>query len=199
MTGVVPVRLQRLLQLRRGLPRRRSRLRRLRGHDHHPQHWPEELDYRARRIVVIGSGATAVTLIPALADSGAGQRDHVAALADLHRFAARRRPVHGADEQAVAREVGVRGQPVEVDRFPVRAVPDVPALPEADAQDADAMAKRRLPEGYDVEKHFGPNYNPWDERLCLAPNGDLFKTIREQVRPTSSPTPSSGSPRPGSS
>ncbi len=41
------------------------------------------------------------------------------------------------------------------------------------------MAKRRLPEGYDVEKHFGPSYNPWDQRLCLAPNGDLFKTIRK--------------------
>ena len=40
------------------------------------------------------------------------------------------------------------------------------------------MAQRRLPAGYDVEKHFGPRYNPWDERLCLAPNGDLFKTIR---------------------
>ena len=41
------------------------------------------------------------------------------------------------------------------------------------------MAQRRLPEGYDVEKHFGPRYKPWDERLCLAPNGDLFKTIRK--------------------
>ena len=41
------------------------------------------------------------------------------------------------------------------------------------------MAKHRLPEGYDVEKHFGPSYNPWDQRLCLAPNGDLFKTIRD--------------------
>ena len=40
------------------------------------------------------------------------------------------------------------------------------------------MAQRRLPAGYDVQKHFGPHYNPWDERLCLAPNGDLFKTIR---------------------
>jgi monooxygenase len=40
------------------------------------------------------------------------------------------------------------------------------------------MAQRRLPEGYDVQKHFGPSYNPWDQRLCLAPNGDLFKTIR---------------------
>jgi len=41
------------------------------------------------------------------------------------------------------------------------------------------MAKRYLPAGYDVEKHFGPSYNPWDQRLCLAPNGDLFKTIRK--------------------
>jgi monooxygenase len=41
------------------------------------------------------------------------------------------------------------------------------------------MAKRRLPKDYDVEKHFGPSYNPWDQRLCLAPNGDLFKTIRK--------------------
>ena len=41
------------------------------------------------------------------------------------------------------------------------------------------MAERRLPEGYDVEKHFSPSYNPWDQRVCLAPNGDLFKTIRK--------------------
>ena len=105
----------------------------------HPQHWPEDLDYQGKKIVVIGSGATAVTLIPALIDSGARSRDHAAALADLHRaglpdkdpFAARmqqdccpRRPAYAAIRwKAIVQQHG--------------AVPDRQAVPEVHAQDAD--------------------------------------------------------------
>ena len=145
----------------------------------HPQHWPEELDYAGKKIVVIGSGATAVTLIPALADSGAG---HVTML--------QRSPTY-------------IGSLPDVDPFTVRtnkSLPDKPAyvlnrwksilfqsaqyqisrrFPKFMRKTLMTMAQRRLPEGYDVEKHFGPSYNPWDQRLCLAPNGDLFKTIRK--------------------
>ena len=61
----------------------------------------------------------------------------------------------------------------------VGAVPDQPALPQLHAQAADDNGQTdRLPEGYDVDKHFNPNYKPWDQRLCLVPNGDLFRTIR---------------------
>ena len=94
----------------------------------HPQHWPEDLDYAGKKIVVIGSGATAVTLIPALANSGAGPRDDAAAFADIHRRAARRGPVHRPDEQAAAREAGLRSQPVEEHPVPVGAVPDLPGV-----------------------------------------------------------------------
>ena len=86
-----------------------------------------------------------------------------------------------------------RREPVEVDRVQHLPVPVLPQVPAPNAQDpADdgqgrrrqcffgaAHLARRLPQGYDVEKHFGPSYNPWDQRLCLAPNGDLFKTIRK--------------------
>ena len=153
-----------------------------------------------KKIVVIGSGATAVTLIPALADSGAGhvtmlQRSptYIGSLPDVDPFAVR-------TEQDAA---GTR-PPTSLNRWksivvPVGAVPDQPgASRNFMRKTLMTMAKRRLPEGYDVEKHFGPSYKPWDQRLCLAPNGDLFRAIRE-ARPTSSPTPSSGSPRPGSS
>jgi monooxygenase len=144
----------------------------------HPQHWPEDLDYADKKIVVIGSGATAVTLIPALASAGAG---HVTML--------QRSPTY----------IGVLP---EVDPFTVRmnkTLPEKPAyivnrwksilfqsaqyriarrFPNFMRKTLMTMAERRLPEGYDVQKHFGPRYNPWDERLCLAPNGDLFKTIK---------------------
>ncbi|WP_102144919.1 flavin-containing monooxygenase [Mycobacterium hubeiense] len=144
----------------------------------HPQHWPEDLDYTGKKIVVIGSGATAVTLIPALANSGAG---HVTML--------QRSPTY-------------IGSLPDVDPFTVRmnkTLPEKPAyvvnrwksilfqsaqyqlarrFPKFMRKTLMTMAQRRLPEGYDVEKHFGPRYNPWDERLCLAPNGDLFKTIK---------------------
>ena len=144
----------------------------------HPQRWPEDLDYQGKKIVVIGSGATAVTLIPALADTGAG---HVTML--------QRSPTY-------------IGSLPDVDPFTVqtnKTLPEKPAyvlnrwksilfqfaqytisrrFPNFMRKQLMTMAQRRLPEGYDVQKHFGPRYNPWDERLCLAPNGDFFKTIR---------------------
>jgi monooxygenase len=145
----------------------------------HPQHWPEDLDYEGKKVVVIGSGATAVTLIPALANSGVG-----------HATMLQRSPTY----------IGVLPQ---IDPFAVQTNKMLPAkpayilnrwkcllfqlaqyrisrrFPDFMRKALMTMAQRRLPDGYDVNKHFGPSYNPWDERLCLAPNGDLFKTIRE--------------------
>ena len=144
----------------------------------HPQHWPEDLDYAGKKIVVIGSGATAVTLIPALADSGAG---HVTML--------QRSPSYVGALPAVD-PVALRANkwlPAKVAHFVNRA--KAVTFSTAQYQLSQrypgymrktllTMAQHRLPEGYDVERHFGPSYNPWDQRLCLAPNGDLFKTIR---------------------
>jgi monooxygenase len=145
----------------------------------HPQHWPEDLDYQGKRIVVIGSGATAVTLIPALANSGAGhvtmlQRSptFIGALPDVDPFAERankwlpKKAAHFANRWKAITFSTVQYQLSR--RFP-----------DYMRKTLLTMAKRRLPEGFDVEKHFNPRYNPWDERLCLAPNGDLFKAIRK--------------------
>ncbi|WP_343601666.1 NAD(P)/FAD-dependent oxidoreductase [Mycobacterium sp.] len=144
----------------------------------HPQHWPEDLDYAGKKIVVIGSGATAVTLIPALVNSGAGhvtmlQRSptYIGCLPEVDYVAGGTnrllpaRAAHVANRwRAIAFSTGVyqfsRRFPVSMRRILMW------------------MTKRRLPNGYDVEKHFGPRYKVWDQRLCLAPNGDLFRTIR---------------------
>ncbi len=145
----------------------------------HPQHWPEDLDYAGKRIVVIGSGgATAVTLIPALASSGAGhvtmlQRSptFIAALPDIDPFTVqtnKRLPEKAAYVLNRWKSIVAQSSQYQIAR----------RFPEFFRKQLLTMARRRLPEGYDVNKHFNPSYNPWDQRVCLAPNGDLFKTIR---------------------
>jgi monooxygenase len=145
----------------------------------HPQHWPEDLDYADKKIVVIGSGATAVTLVPALANSGAGhvtmlQRSptYIGMLPDVDPFAVQMNKSLPAKPAYVAnrwKSILFQSAQYQLAR----------RFPKYMRKTLMTMAQRRLPEGYDVEKHFGPRYNPWDERLCVAPNGDLFKTIRE--------------------
>jgi monooxygenase len=145
----------------------------------HPQHWPEELDYAGKKIVVIGSGATAVTLIPALANSGAGhvtmlQRSptYIGSLPDVDPFTVRMNntlPARAAYVVNRWKSILFQSAQYRISR----------RFPNFMRKALMTMAERRLPEGYDVQKHFGPKYNPWDERLCLAPNGDLFKTIRD--------------------
>jgi monooxygenase len=144
----------------------------------HPQHWPEDLDYAGKKIVVIGSGATAVTLIPALANSGAGhvtmlQRSpsYIGSLPDVDPFTVRMNNLLPAEQAYVVN----RWKSI---LFQVAQYRISRRFPQFMRKTLMTMAQRRLPEGYDVQKHFGPRYNPWDERLCLAPNGDLFKAIR---------------------
>jgi monooxygenase len=145
----------------------------------HPQHWPEDLDYAGKKIVVIGSGATAITLIPALVNSGAGhvtmlQRSpsYVGSLPDVDPIAAK------ANKYLPEKAAHVVNRWKAI-IFSTAQYQLARKFPKYMRKTLLTMAQRRLPEGYDVEKHFGPRYNPWDQRLCLAPNGDLFKTIRK--------------------
>ena len=145
----------------------------------HPQHWPEDLDYSGKKIVVIGSGATAVTLIPALAESGAGhvtmlQRSpgYIGILPDVDPFAEQMNKWLPAKPAYVLN----RWKSIIAQAALYRTSRRFPKFMRKMLM---TNAQRRLPDGYDVQKHFGPNYNPWDERLCLAPNGDLFRTIRQ--------------------
>ena len=142
----------------------------------HPQHWPEDLDYRGRRVVVIGSGATAMTLVPAMAEEAEHvvmlQRSptYVISLPDRDRIAnILRRVLPEKLAYRIARWKNInlqrffygrsRQRPEKVKRF---------LLDRARKELGDEM----------VEKHFTPRYDPWDQRLCLIPNGDLFEALR---------------------
>jgi cation diffusion facilitator CzcD-associated flavoprotein CzcO len=150
---------------------------RFRGTIVHPQKWPENLDYAGKRIVVIGSGATAVTLVPAMAE----QAKHVTML--------QRSPTY------------VVSRPAEdkIANWCRRHLPDHTAYgltrwknvlltmffyslarkkPEIFKRMVAKGVRKQLGEEY-PSKHFTPRYNPWDQRLCLVPDADLFRTIRE--------------------
>jgi cation diffusion facilitator CzcD-associated flavoprotein CzcO len=143
----------------------------------HPQFWPENLPLAGKRIVVIGSGATAVTLVPALADAGAQvtmlQRSptYVVSRPSSDRIALwlqKRLPGRLPDRM-------VRWKNVLLGLFFFSRARKKPArVREAILK----LAAEALPEGYDVERDFGARYNPWDQRLCLIPDGDLFEAIK---------------------
>ena len=143
----------------------------------HPQHWPEGLEHTGRRVVVIGSGATAVTLVPALA----GQAEHVTM---LQRSPSYILSLPSRDPLAVA----LRRLPAKV-TYPIvrwKNVLVASALfgisrrrPERVKRFIRKQTVRQLPAGFDVDRHFSPRYDPWDQRLCLVPDSDLFRAIRK--------------------
>ncbi|MDI3423670.1 flavin-containing monooxygenase [Streptomyces luteolus] len=145
----------------------------------HPQHWPADLDHTGKRIVVIGSGATAVTLVPALAGTAEHvtmvQRSpsHVLALPSndmLARPLARLLPRRTAGSALRWKNALLALANFQLSRRAPRFVAG--ALRRA--------ARRQLPSGFDVDTHFRPEYGPWDQRLCIAPDGDLFTAIRRR-------------------
>ena len=168
-----------------------------RGEIIHPQFWPEDFDYTGKRVVVIGSGATAVTLVPAMTDKAA----HVTMLQrspTLHPLAAVARQARATAAQAARRPARLRGHALEERRGLDARLPGLAALPAADAQaDPQGRRSRGCPAGFDVDLHFNPTYGPWDQRLCLVPDGDLFRAICATARRRSSPTASSASRRTG--
>jgi monooxygenase len=143
----------------------------------HPQTWPEDLDYEGKRIVVIGSGATAVTLVPELAKSAA----HVTMLQRSPTYVVAR------PSDDVAADWIRRWLP---DRLALRVIRWKNVLlgmyffnlsrrkPDRVKQEILRLVREQLGPDYDVEKHFTPRYNPWDQRLCVVPDADLFVAIR---------------------
>jgi cation diffusion facilitator CzcD-associated flavoprotein CzcO len=143
----------------------------------HPQEWPEDLDYAGKQVVVIGSGATALTVVPAMTDQAA----HVTMLqrspsyvlpmpskdlvfCALKPFVSTHRAFRMARRANIAR---------------LRAIIGFSHKHPAGARRVVRwLNKASLPKGYDVDTHFKPAYNPWDERMCLVPDGDFFRTIK---------------------
>ncbi|MGL6234472.1 MAG: flavin-containing monooxygenase [Segniliparus sp.] len=144
----------------------------------HPQHWPEDLDYAGKRVVVIGSGATAVTLLPAMADAAGHvtmlQRTptYIMPVPKSDPIANGLRKIFG-DERgyALARQKNILQQRA-VWLFCQR-------FPKAARKLIRTVNAKMLPKDYPVDEHFNPPYNPWDQRLCAVPSGDLFAAIRK--------------------
>jgi monooxygenase len=146
----------------------------------HPQHWPESLDYAGKRVVVIGSGATAVTLVPAMAD-GPGAAAHVTMLQRSPSYVVSL-PTYDRIANALRRLLptrlayaAVRWKNVLRNMFYYSLARRRPALFKRGLEKGVRMALGRE---YDVATHFAPSYEPWDQRLCVAPDGDLFRAIR---------------------
>ncbi|HMJ73541.1 MAG TPA: NAD(P)/FAD-dependent oxidoreductase [Solirubrobacterales bacterium] len=142
----------------------------------HPQHWPTDLDYSGKKVVVIGSGATAVTLVPAMAKEASHvtmlQRSptYIASLPAEDRLATKlRRHLPERAAYAVVRWKNVLIQAAFYQLSRRR--------PELIKRWIRKGVVRSLPPGYDVDRHFKPRYNPWDQRMCLVPDGDLFRSI----------------------
>ncbi len=144
----------------------------------HPQHWPDDLDYTGKRVVVIGSGATAVTLVPAMAD----QAEHVTMLQRSPSYIASRPAVDAVSDrlravlpERLAHRV-IRGKNVAFSSLAYGAFRRFPAHAAAFLNKA---AARQLPASIPADPHFVPRYKPWDQRLCLVPDSDLFRAFRK--------------------
>ena len=144
----------------------------------HPQHWPADLDHAGRRVIVIGSGATAVTLVPALAATA----EHVTMLQrsptyvislpgtdPVRQMLRRVLPDRAVFPVVRWKNIGLTGLSYRLSR----------RRPELMKRLIRRGAIRALPRDYDVDTHFAPRYDPWDERLCVVPDGDLFRVIRD--------------------
>jgi monooxygenase len=142
----------------------------------HPQQWSEEIDYAGKRVVVIGSGATAVTLVPALAESAA----HVTMLQRSPSYVLAL-PGEDAIANLLRRVLPARLAYAIVRWKNVLMTMLVFQLSRRRPEIVKSIIRRRLeqqlPPGYDIDTHFKPSYRPWDQRLCLVPDGDLFEAI----------------------
>ena len=151
---------------------------RFQGQIIHPQKWTSDVAYSGKRVVVVGSGATAITLVPAMAKDAEHvtmlQRSptYIAARPDVDAFANKLRKYLPAKiAYAITRLKNTKYQQLVYLRS--RTHPD---------KVKEILLKgvrEQLGPDYDIDKHFTPSYNPWDQRLCLAPNGDLFQAMRE--------------------
>jgi monooxygenase len=144
----------------------------------HPQQWPEDLDYAGKRVVVIGSGATAVTLIPAMARTAA----HVTMLQRSPTYVVSlpaedpvAKPLRRFLPDRIAYPV-LRWKNVLVSMLSFQLSRRRPALMKAVIRKG---LQKSLPADFDIDTHFKPRYDPWDQRLCLVPDGDLFKVLSD--------------------
>ncbi len=143
----------------------------------HPQKWPQDLDYAGKRVVIIGSGATAMTLVPAMAQKAAKvtmlQRSPTWVIS-----LPAEDPIATVLRKLLPEKLAyrlIRWKNIQMQRW---IYGQTRKNPQKVREKLLAYVRKHLGPDYDVEKHFTPDYNPWDQRLCLVPDADLFKAIR---------------------
>lgn len=143
----------------------------------HPQQWPENLDYTGKKVVVIGSGATAITLVPAMSDKAG----HVTMLQRSPTYIA---SIPSVDPLSVVLKKFLpdtvvynlgRARNIALQRLIFKLSKE---RPKAIKRLLLGATRLRMGKGFDM-KHFTPSYNPWDQRLCVVPDGDLFKVLKD--------------------
>ena len=149
-----------------------------RGRIVQPQFWPRDLDYAGKRVVVIGSGATAVTLVPAMA----GQAAHVTMLQRSPTYVVARPSEYGFArrlQKLLPPKLAYWATRWRVILESMLLYRLARARPELVKQKIVQMAAHQLGPSFDVAAHFTPSYKPWDQRVCVVPDGDLFRAIRK--------------------
>jgi len=145
----------------------------------HPQHWPEDLDVRGKRIAVIGSGATAIGLLPALATRGAQVTMVQRSPTWIAPWASRDGTINALRRILPGKFVDrlARGKYILRDQGFFHLARRAPWLGKWMLR---AMARWHVGRDFDLDTHFTPRYGPWEQRLCLAPDGDLFDALRDR-------------------
>jgi monooxygenase len=142
----------------------------------HPQQWPVGLDYRGKRVVIIGSGATAITLVPAMSEHAAHvtmlQRSpgYVVAIPSRDQLANTLRQI--LPEGAAHRLARMKNIVIAMGFYQL-----LRRAPEFSKRLLRLGVAKFLPQGYEIDKHFKPRYQPWDQRVCFAPSADFFKAL----------------------
>ena len=145
----------------------------------HPQFWDESLDYTNKKVIVIGSGATAITLVPAIAKKA----EHVTMLQRSPSYV-----ISGPGEDSWSHSLN-KILPIRLSYFLIRWKNILRTslgfylsrkYPNWIKKRIIDLVRDELGQDYDVEKHFTPRYNPWDQRMCLVPDSDLFASIRDE-------------------
>lgn len=149
------------------------------GQTVHPQFWPEDLDYKGKKVVVIGSGATAITLLPALVEGGVG---HVTQLQRSPSYILGL-PQPGNDstppwwQKMLPQWMVLKWKRFQFTLLPILLYYFCINFPDAAAKFIRGATKKQLPADFPIDPHFKPGYNPWEQRLCLCPDGDFFKCL----------------------
>lgn len=142
----------------------------------HPQHWPEDLDYTGKKVVVIGSGATSITLIPSMApDAG-----HITMLQRTPTYIIsqpKTDPVAAVLKKTLPTSLAAKAIHARYASVTIGFFEFARRQPKATKALIKRWAKLHLPKDFDYDKHLVPPYNPWDQRMCVVPNADLFKAI----------------------